>query len=126
MAISIDEEQQQQLLQQLQLIHREFLGLTYPLSHRRYITVGLIEERHYEVCLSFTNGGSGARPHRVVFDFTDWNLLMFLQERITEDSLRHRSSDVKLVLFEDKEKEEEERIKSVLDVYKRQVQRARK
>ena len=81
---------------------------TYPLSHRRYVTAGVVEERGHDVCVSITNG---ARPQRVLFDFTECNLLTFLQERIT-DGLR--SSDVRLVLFQDKDRgDEDDRIKSV-------------
>ena len=70
----------------------------------------MFEERKHDVCVSFANG---ACPQRVQFDFTDWNLLVFLQERIT-DGLNYSSSDVKLVLFRNKDKgDEDDRIKSV-------------
>ena len=96
--------------------HDVYLGLTYPLSHKLIITAGLFEERDYGVCVSLVISGGSCRQHkRILFDFTEWNLLLLLHERIT-NGLQQHLSNVKLS-FQDHQQndgKEENKVKSVL------------
>ena len=93
-----------------------YLGLTYPLSHKLIVTAGLFEERDYGVCVSFVNSGGSFRHHkRILFDFTEWNLLLILNEPIT-NGLQQRLSNVKLSFpdHQQNDRKLENNVKSVL------------
>lgn len=54
-----------------------YLSLAYPILGNKYVTVGLIEERNYEVGVSFTrHKGNG-----MILEFSEWNYLMTFHER---------------------------------------------
>lgn len=77
-----------------------YLRLTYPLSHNKYVTVGLFEHYDYDVCVSFTNGA-----RRMVIDVADWNLLNLFRDRITDGLQRSHDLTFTYETAADDEKE---------------------
>lgn len=62
-----------------------YIVLTYPLLHKRYVTVGLFEERNHIVFVSLSSSCASTISNdrqRILFNFTDWNLLTLLHESV--------------------------------------------
>ena len=69
-----------------------YLSLTYPLSHSKYLTVGLFKQRDYDICFCINSVGT----QRVLIDLSEWFYLMTFRERIS-DGLQHHTKGVKIL-----------------------------
>lgn len=83
-----------------------YLRLMYPLAVNKYVTVGLFEERNYEVCVRFNVDTRRFVGSSVLLDLADWNFLMLIQQRIT-NALQQGCKTAKFTC-EDANGEEEE------------------
>lgn len=92
-------------------IRHVYVSLAYPLSNSKYLTVGLFEQRNYDVCFCITSVGTQRCSHQVLIDFSEWIYLMTFRERIS-DGLQHHTKSVK-ILFTSNCTNNNEQLKSV-------------